>query len=501
VGAVAFVPEELADRAGSYPDRAAVRVDGGGEITFAEWDRQANAAARGLVDRYAVGKGDRVALLLPNAEAIAFHISYVAVHRAGAAAVPVNTRYARREIEHVLTDAEPQVIVTDEDHRALIDEIVSGLPTKPAVAVVGAEWAELTAGDGSPFSVGLRGDDLADVFYTSGTTGLPKGVASTHDNTAHHSIPALRGGGVFLHCIPLTSYTGLAGGLHTPLRLAVTSVAMPAFDTARMAELIEEQKANWLMMVPAQILLLLDSGALDGRDTSSVATVMFGGAPTPPAAIARLAEAFPRALLMPGYGLTEGGSSICVMPPGEALKRPGAVGKPMAGVDIRIVDDDGIEVATGEVGEITLKLPAGQRSYFRDPEATADTWRDGWVHTGDVGRIDHDGFLYVVDRKKDMIIRGGYNVYCVEVEAALYEHPDVAEVAVVGVPHAMLGQDVCAVVRLHDGAPPLTVDAARAFCEERIADYKRPRRVVVWDGPLPRNSVGKVDKKALAAGL
>src|SRR5258705_9234372 len=134
---------------------------------------------------------------------------------------------------------------------------------------------------------------------------------------------------------------------------------------------------------------------------------------------------------------------------GEALKRPGAVGKPMAGVSIRIVDDDGEVAETGEAGEITLKLPAGQRSYYRDPEATASTWRDGWVHTGDVGRLDEDGFLYVVDRKKDMIIRGGYNVYCVEVEAALYEHPDVAEVAVVGVPHEMLGQDVCAVGRLY----------------------------------------------------
>src|SRR5947207_6189314 len=286
VSAMPFVPEELAERAATYPDRLAVRVDGGGEITFADWDRRANAAARGLVDRYEVARGDRVALLLPNAEAIAFHVAYVAAQRSGAAAVPVNTRYAKREIEHVLGDAEPQVAVTDEAHRALVDEIVASLPTKPAVAVVGAEWDELTAGDGRPFAVELRGDDLADVFYTSGTTGLPKGVASTHDNTAHHSIPALRAGGVFLHSIPLSSYTGLAGGLHTPLRLAVTSVVLPVFDTARMAALIEEQRANWLMMVPAQILLLLDSGQLDGRDTSSVATVMFGGAPTPPAAVA-----------------------------------------------------------------------------------------------------------------------------------------------------------------------------------------------------------------------
>jgi acyl-CoA synthetase (AMP-forming)/AMP-acid ligase II len=229
--------------------------------------------------------------------------------------------------------------------------------------------------------------------------------------------------------------------------------------------------------------------------------VMFGSAPTPPDALRALAEAFPRAALVNGYGLTEGGGSTCTMPPGELLRRPGSVGKPVAGASVRIVDDGGDEVAQGEVGEVAIRLAAGQRSYWNDPEATARTWRDGWVHTGDLGYFDVDGFLYLVDRKKDMINRGGYNVYSIEVESALYEHPDVVEAAVVGVSHDVLGQDVCAVVRLRDGVATLELAAVRDFLADRLADYKLPRRLVVRESPLPRSGTHKVDKRALLAEL
>src|SRR5205085_229305 len=206
--------------------------------------------------------------------------------------------------------------------------------------------------------------------------------------------------------------------------------------------------------------------------------VMFGGAPTPPAAVQALADAVPKAVLLNGYGLTEGGASVCVLPPGEARRRPGSVGRPMPGAEVGVVDEDGQAVPTGEVGEIVLKVPTGERRFWGDDEATARTWRDGWVYTGDLGRLEDEGYLYVVDRKKDMILRGGYNVYSVEVEDALHEHPDIVEVAAVGIPHPVLGQDVCAVVRLRAGAPPLTVEDVRAFLADRLADYKLPRRLV-----------------------
>jgi acyl-CoA synthetase (AMP-forming)/AMP-acid ligase II len=173
----------------------------------------------------------------------------------------------------------------------------------------------------------------------------------------------------------------------------------------------------------------------------------------------------------------------------------------MPGAEIRVVDEDGADVPGGDVGEIVLKVPTGERRYWGDDEATAQTWRGGWVYTGDLGRIDEDGFLYIVDRKKDMILRGGYNIYCVEVEDGLHAHPDVVEAAAVGIPHNVLGQDVCAVVRLRVGAPTLTVDGVRDFLADRLADYKLPRRVVIRTEPLPRTGMGKVDKKNLLAEL
>ncbi len=472
------IPEELTERAQRFGDRVAIDVDGVGQLTYAEWEDRANAAARGMAANGVV-KGDRVGLLMSNDSAIEYAVGYVAAHRAGAAAVPINPRYARREIDHIVADCTPRLVLESK----------------------GVMEMEAAGGNTSPFTVDVGDDDIADIFYTSGTSGLPKGVVSTHANAAHHSLKPMDSGGVFQHSMPLATFTGVHGALLTPMRLGITSVVQTGFDTARFAELIEARRSNYILMVPAQILLLLEAGTLVERDTSSVLAVMFGGAPTPPAAVEALGDVFPNAVLINGYGLTEGGASVCTLPPGEAKRRPGSVGKPMPGAEVRVVDDDGEAVADGDVGEIVLKVPTGERRYWGDDEATANTWRDGWVYTGDLGRIDEDGYLYVVDRKKDMILRGGYNIYCVEVEDGLHEHPDVVEAAAIGVPHKVLGQDVCAVVRLRPGADALTVESVRAFLADRLADYKLPRRVELRTEPLPRSGMGKVDKKALLAEL
>jgi acyl-CoA synthetase (AMP-forming)/AMP-acid ligase II len=504
-----FLPDELRDRAERFGDRSAVQVVGGGSMTFREWDGRSNALARGLVSS-GVGKGDRVGLLLGNEAALEFCVTYFALHKAGAVAVPINPRYADREVEHILDNAEVETVVTAGDQLARVQDIRARVgrdatvlaPLGGARADAGVlDWDALAAGDPAPFQTPLRGDDLADIFYTSGTTGLPKGVASTHDNAMVLRIPALEGGGKLIHAMPLPTFTGVHGAQVSALRMAVTAIVLPRFDVDRFADLVCTERPNFWLTAPAQILLLLESGALEGRDTSSVFSVMFGGAPTPPEAVEQLGEVFPHALLLNGYGLTEGGGSICVLPPGEARNRPGSVGKPMEGVSLRIVGEAGDEVAVGQVGEVVLRVPAGERSYYRDPEATAQTWRDGWVHTGDLGRLDSEGFLYIVDRKKDVINRGGYNVYSVEVESALFEHPDVAEVAAIGIPHGILGEDVCAVVRLRAGARPLTLDDVRAFLADRLADYKLPRRIVLRERPLPRSAAHKVDKGALLGEL
>ena len=450
-----LVPQELADRAARFGERIAVRVDQGPELSYRDWDGAANAVAWGMAAA-GIRRGDRVVLLLTNGEACDFAVAFAACHRLGAAAVPVNPRYAARELDHILADSGAGLVVagTEADR-------VRGVPVRSC--------EQLASGDRSPFSVDLAPDDLAEIFYTSGTTGLPRGVASTHANHARaHGMAPLETGGVLLHSIPLATFTGVQGGVLTPLRLAVTVYVLPRFDTERFASLIGTERPMWLLMVPADILLLLESHALEACDTSSVAIAMFGGAATPPAAVLRLGELLPNAMLLNGYGLTEGGGSVCVLPPGEAARRPGSVGKPMRGVEVRIVDDGGAEMPTGTVGEIALRVPDGERRYWNDPEASLRTWRAGWVHTGDLGRLDDDGFLYVVDRVKDVIIRGGYNVASAEVEAAIHEQPDVAECAVVGVPHPILGQDVAAVVRMRDGATPMELDALRAQLADRL---------------------------------
>jgi acyl-CoA synthetase (AMP-forming)/AMP-acid ligase II len=487
-----LVPHELRERASRFGGRVALSVVGGPSLTFGEWDKLASALARGLAAA-GVDRGDRVALLFANADAADFWVGYVAAHRAGAAAVPVNARYAPREIAHVLRDSGAKVVLSAGDHLERTRQL-HGLPPMTIAAV-----ADLIDDNDSPFEVTVGGDDLADLFYTSGTTGLPKGVVSTHGSSSTHGMAVVETGGVLLSAIPLATFTGVQGALLTPLRLGTTSVTFPRFDAHDFVREAVARRASWLLLVPAQILLLLESGALEGVDLSGVDAVMFGGAPTPPTAVARLAELFPRAMILNGYGLTEGGGSVCVLPPGEAARRPGSVGKPMAGVSVQVVGGDGGATVPGEVGEITLRVPFGQRRYWHDdPEGT---FRDGWVRTGDLGRVDDDGFLYVVGRTKDVIIRGGFNITPVEVENAIYEHPAVAEVAVVGVAHTVLGQDVCAVIRARRGATAPALDELREFLAERIADYKQPRRLIVLEMPLPRTAAGKVDKAALSASL
>src|SRR5436309_1098491 len=342
------IPEELAERAERFGDRVAITVDGGSELTYRDWDQRANAVARALVAN-GVEKGDRVGLLMATGDAVEFGVGYVAAHRAGAAAVPINPRYARREIEHIAADCEPRLVLEAEGVREMAT----------------------ANGDSSAFSVDVDDDDIADIFYTSGTSGLPKGVVSTHANAAHHSLKPMEAGGVFQHSMPLATFTGVHGALLTPMRLGVTSVVQPGFDTNRFAELIEERRANYILMVPAQLLLLLEAGTIAARAPSCVLAVMFGGAPTPPAAVEALGDTFPNAVLINGYGLTEGGASVCALPPGEARRRPGSVGKPMPGAEIRVVDDDDADVPDGDVGEIVLKVPTGERRYWGDDGATA----------------------------------------------------------------------------------------------------------------------------------
>jgi len=507
-----LIPDVLRTMAERFPDRVAVAVDGGGSITFGEWERRSNSVARGLVD-LGLLPGERVAILLANEDAILCYIAYIAAQKAGAVATPINSRLARSEIAHILAIAQPKVVVSAGDQLAEAHGAALHLATSPLlVGPVGAPhahgaldlsvhpWENLESYGIDTFQVATTSSDLADLLFTSGTTGLPKGVASNHENVLSIEVAPSERQDSFLHAAPLGTALGTYGTMIACLRLALTSNCLPNFSTSRFASLIGDRRPGWLMMVPAHVHLLRETAALDGVDTSSVQIVLCGTAPMPPDSFRWLAATFGNAMVMNAYSLTEAGDSACLMSFTDSMERPGSVGKPIAGGAVRVVDESGSDLPHNEVGELLLRLRGGRRFYFDDSAATDLTWQDGWVHTGDLGYLDADGYVYLVDRKKDMIIRGGYNVYSVEVENAVHGHPAVAEIAVFGVPHRILGQDVAAVVRLEEGAS-LDLDTLREYLDDRLADYKQPHHLIISDVPLPRTALDKLDKAALRSSL
>ncbi len=353
----------------------------------------------------------------------------------------------------------------------------------------------LTSGDTDPFQIARAEDDLADILYTSGTTGRPKGVAIRHANASMiGDVPPSWSGGGWFHASPMFTFAGIAF-VYTPMKLGLRGVYQPTFDAGRWLAVVEAERPVAVFLVPAMAHLLLDHPRFDSVDFSSVAICSVGSAPLAPFVVERLQERMPDAMVSNNYGMTEAGSAYCIMPTGEAVKRPGSVGRIAAPAEVRIVGPDDGPLAPDEVGEVRLRLPGRHREYFDDPEATAETWRDGWLVTGDLGRLDDDGYLYIVGRSKDVIIRGGNNIHAADVEHVLVQHADVAEVAVVGSAHPVLGEDVVAFVVLHRGAVA-DGDALRAHALAHLADYKVPRQYHFIDS-LPRNATGKVVKSEL----
>jgi len=503
-----LLTDHLRAMAGSFPDEVAYRVVDGGQMTYAQWEGESNRLARALV-ALGVAKGDRVSVYLRAEEGLRFMVAYSAVHKAGAVAVPTNTRLADAELERLLGHAEVRVVLTDAELSPLAHEVAGAIGT--VEHVLSAPLTEETGGpawswgltgeqDTSTFQVELTGDDLADILYTSGTTGLPKGVAVRHRNVA--LIPGAPNpsysGQCWLHASPLFTFAGI-GFIYNPMQLGLAGVYQPRFDAGRWLEVVAEHRPQFVFLVPSMAQLLVAHPGFAGADLSSIVICAIGSAPLAPATLRALQERMPEASVSNSYGMTEAGPAFCSMPKGESLRRIGSVGQPVPPLQVRIVDDDGVDVPTGEVGEAVLRMPGREREYYRNADATAGMWRDGWLYSGDLARLDHDGYLYIVGRKKDVIIRGGNNIHAMDVEAVLLEHPDVVEAAVVGVPHDVLGEDVAAVVVLGPGASA-TPDELREHCAGVLADYKVPRRIELA-AELPRNATGKVLKAQLRDGL
>ena len=356
-----------------------------------------------------------------------------------------------------------------------------------------AQWSAIAAGDGDAFPVAVDDGDLADIMYTSGTTGRAKGVAVRHRNT--HIIPNGEPpwtGQAWIHCSPLSTFAGISF-VYNPMKMGMRGLYLPRFDVPAWIEAVQRERPTCAFLVPAMVQLLVADERLAGADLSSITLLSIGSAPLPPNLHQAMAERLPGATVTNNYSMTEAGTAFTYLPPGELTRRPGSVGMPLPPTEIRIADGDGEPVPTGAVGEVLIKVGEHHREYYRDPQATAATWTGPWLRSGDLGRLDADGYLYIVGRAKDVVIRGGNNISATEVEHVLYEHEGVLEVAVIGIPHEVLGEDVAAFVVPRPGVR-LDADELRRFCAERLADYKVPR--ALWFvAELPRNANGKVVKR------
>jgi long-chain acyl-CoA synthetase len=470
----------------------------GRDYTNVQQQRAGARAARALA-RLGVGAGDRVVVLLPNCPEVMQ--AYGGILRLGAVIVPVVFLLSPDEVRHILEDSEARVVVTS-------PELVSKVEgwTGPVVLVGGGagglDWETLLAREDADAPIVPRQpSDLAVILYTSGTTGRPKGVALSHDNLAANaraaaSLYELDRTAWALAVLPLSHSYGLtvmnAGNI-----LGTRAVLLRWFNPELVLETIERFRVQSMAGVPTMYVYLLHYPDAGRFDTSSMRSWGSGAAPLP-LEIVEPFEAKFGGRLMEGYGLTEA-SPVVSAHRLSGVRKLGSVGQPIPGVQVAILDDEDRPVPAGELGEICVRGPNVMLGYYRLPDETARTLRHGWLHTGDVGRLDADNFLYVVERKKDLIIRGGFNIYPREVEEILYAHPAVAEAAVIGMPDPVMGEEVLAFVVRKPGAEA-EADAIIAFCQERLAKYKCPRRVRFVPS-LPKTPVGKILRKALRAEL
>ncbi|MDI3326927.1 MAG: o-succinylbenzoate--CoA ligase [Alicyclobacillaceae bacterium] len=471
-------------------------------LTYRELNRRVNRLANAL-NEMGVRQGDRVAGLLPNGNEI-LEIMF-ACAKLGAIFVPVNFRLTAEEVRYVLEDSASRSFFY---HRSLAPVAEPLRETCPQIlhrVCVGGEgpgeieYESLLerASDAEPDrDVSLEQVHL--MMYTSGTTGKPKGAMLTHANTTWNVVNTLGRLPVTDEEVTLTVaplfHIGAMNILTTPvLYRGGTVVIHDRFDPVQVLETIEREKITSLFMVPSMWLALLQVPGVDRYDLRSLRLAVSGGAPCPIPVIERFQE---RGVpFFEGYGMTETSPSVCILEGTDALRKRGSVGKPLMHVDVRIVDDAGRDVPVGEVGELLVRGPTVTIGYWNRPAETREALRGGWLHTGDLARMDDEGFLYIVDRKKDMIISGGENVYPAEVEQVLYRHPKIREVAVVGAPDEKWGETVKAVVALKEGET-ITLEEIQRFCEGKLARYKVPRLLEIVDA-LPRNAAGKVLKTAL----
>jgi len=489
-------------------------------LSYAEHFGQVTRLAHLMTQRFGIRKGDRVALAMRNyPEWPAIFWATVAI---GAISVPLNAWWTANELGYALRDSGARLLFADRERAAIVGDVISTIPDLEGLIVARAE-AGLPSGSlslvdllatGSNASdlpaVDIRPDDDAALFYTSGTTGNPKGALITHRNICTNQVS-----GVYLRArteyrygrepvqpteqmgqlisAPLFHVTGSLSMLCGSTLAGSKIVFMYKWDADHAIRLIEKERLNAFGGVPSMPLQVIESPIFGQHDTSSIRAVLYGGAPPSPELAQLVKAAFPNSSASNGYGLTETSALTTANIGEDYLAKPKSAGLPAPVSEVKIVDATGQALPTGAIGEIRIRGPQVIKGYWNKPDATAASFSDGWLRTGDLGFQDEEGFLFVVDRAKDMLIRGGENIYCIEVEDALYQHPDVLDAAVVGIPDRVLGEQVGAMVQIRAGG---TTDgkALQEHVRARLAAFKVPVRIAFSAEPLPRNANGKIMK-------
>ncbi len=503
------VIEGLKRAVASNPEKTAT-ICNGARLNFRETGERINRLSNAL-RRLGIAPGDRVAILSLNCHR--FLELYYGVPQTGAAVVPINFRIPASEVKYILDHSEARALAVDAQLAPMIDSLRPQLQVEYFILLSDDRregyycYEELIACELPEFEpIEISDDDLLGLFYTSGTTAEPKGVMLTHRNVlanvAHgEAVFEYLPDDIFLHTAPMFHLADGAA-VFSNITRAATQAFIPRFEPKRVLETISRERITGMVLVPTMINFLLQEPDFADYDLSSLRQINYGASPIAPELLRRAMNTF-KCRFAQGYGLSEASPLLTVLLPEDhvvmdekSARRLASCGKPVPGVEVRVVDLDNRDVAPGEVGEIIARGPNIMAGYWKRPAETEATIVDGWLRTGDLATVDEDGYIYLVDRKKDMIVTGGENVYSTEVEAAIYAHPAIKEAAVIGVPDADWGEAVHACVTLRDGRG-VTPEELIEFCRERLAHYKVPRSVEIIEGELPKGGTGKILKKDL----
>jgi len=496
-----------------YGDQIAV-LDGELRQTYAEFGARVQRLA-GALRELGVGDDDKVAILALNSHR--YLELFYGTFWAGGVVVPLNIRLAPPELVHQINEADAKVLVVDDTFAMMLPALKPKL--RPGCRMVLAadtpavddliSYEALIAASQPVEDAGRGGDDVAGIFYTGGTTGRAKGVMLTHDNimaNAQNGLMANRSThrDVYLHSAPMFHLADCSGTFGLTL-VGAQHAFIPFFDPGKFLEAVEKYRVSLGLLIPTMLNMVLHHPDFAQRDLSSLRLISYGAAPIPLSLLKQALNSLPCGFIQ-GYGMTELSPLVAMLPPEEhvqdgserQLKRLRSAGYPIYTAEVKVLDENDQELPYGEVGEICARGPMVMKGYWKQPEATEQALRNGWMHTGDAGYMDSDGFLYLVDRTKDMIVSGGENIYSVEVEAALYEHPSVLEAAVIGIPDDRWGEAVHAVVFLKSGRTASDEELVH-HCHALIANYKCPKSVSFVDRELPKSGAGKILKRELRA--